>query len=73
MKILAIVAVLGWVPVNGQKPPRFTTEPNLVPIEVQVLDQRTGQAITGLTREDFIILDEDLPREIGSSTDRRQV
>lgn len=63
MKAFAAVTV---VLAFGQQIPRpvFQAESNLVPIQVQVLDGRTGHSIGNLTREDFVVFDESESKEI---------
>lgn len=50
----------------GQRttPPVFHADSSLVPIEVQVVASKSGRSIPGLTRSDFVVLDESRQKEI---------
>ncbi len=56
-----ILALAFW---QQPSPPVFEAEANLVLIDAQVLDKDTRQPIRGLTRADFVVLDESAPSEI---------
>jgi VWFA-related protein len=47
----------------AQEPPTFAREVELVRVDVVVTD-RSGKPVTGLTRDDFVLLDEGQPRPI---------
>lgn len=45
-------------------PPVFHADSSLVPIEVQVVDSKSGRSVPGLKRSDFIVLDQSRQKEI---------
>jgi len=68
---LALAALVSAPPPPGragqaaQQPPSFAREVELVRVDVVVTD-KSGKPVTGLTRDDFVLLDEGTPQSIES-------
>jgi hypothetical protein len=45
-------------------PQTFRSAVTLVPLDVRVIDNKTGQMVTGLRREDFQVIEDRVPQEI---------
>jgi Ca-activated chloride channel homolog len=59
---LAVVITLGVAAVQGQTPQRFTSRSELVTVDVLVTNGR--HPVTGLTRDDFELLDSGVPQSV---------
>ncbi|MCX6543046.1 MAG: hypothetical protein NTV05_01380 [Acidobacteria bacterium] len=42
----------------GQQPPSFTSTTVLVPVDVRVVDRKSGKAVTDLQQDDFTLLED---------------
>jgi Ca-activated chloride channel homolog len=60
---LAVVTAAGLVLVRAQEPTTFRTGVDLVSLSVTATNAQ-GQYVTGLTREDFLVLEDGLPQEL---------
>src|SRR5215204_5038001 len=60
---LALAAVLAWQ--DPQRPPTFRTGPELVRVDVTVID-RKGHPVTNLTADDFAVKEDGVPQKIQS-------
>jgi VWFA-related protein len=61
--LAAARALPGQAEQAAQQPPSFAREVELVRVDVVVTD-KSGQPVTGLTRDDFVLLDEGTPQKI---------
>lgn len=63
-----VLAAVASEPLRGaaaqQQPPTFTSGVTLVPINVRVIDSRTGRAVSDLRAEDFTLLEDGVPQPI---------
>src|SRR5689334_20919702 len=64
---LALAAVLGMAVVSGRTP-QFTSGVNVVEVYAAVSD-RDGKPVTGLTREDFTVVEDGQPQTISTFTE----
>ncbi len=60
---LCLVAAVCAAPAAAQGLPSFRGSITLVPVDVRVLD-RSGRPITNLTRDDFLIFEDDVPQTV---------
>src|SRR5271165_340679 len=63
MRTLWIAALLALTAAGQQQPAKFTSSSNLVIVDVTVKD-KAGKAISGLTAQDFLVLEDGKPQKI---------
>ena len=69
--VAAAIVLLAGIPVRGQQAPTFRAAVDLVPVFVTVT-ARDGRYASGLTKDDFTVLDNGKPQDIISFSDQAQ-
>ena len=58
-------------PQNAQPPPTFRAVVALVPLDVRVIDNKTGRPVSDLKQEDFTILEDRVRQKVAIGGGRR--